>query len=181
MNKKKKYIIICIIAIILVSIVGTFAWLTAKTKKSSLVLVLGEFDSLQVTLSPYELNIIADPTQNYTALTNYVSVTAKNNKKDTSDRFGLFYQIESIDQELASSSMKYTITKSTNNSTFNHLVTGTFAGTTSNQDLTILEETIPANTTYYYRIYTYLADNGQNQSNMQGKRISAAISADIAA
>ena len=179
METKKKYLIIAVIAVIVISLVGTFAWLVVKTKKSSLVLVLGDYESLQVTLSPYELDITADPVLDYISMPKFVSITASNAKAEP-DNFNLFYQIEQIDSELASTSMKYTITRSTNNgSTFTEYASGNFSGATNDMTKNILEETLPAKTTYYYRVYTYLDGNAGNQSALQGKTLNTMISANL--
>ena len=174
---KKKRLVILIIVMLMVIIVGTFAWATFRTKKSSLVLVLGDTDSLQITLYPYELKIVAAPVQTYTSEMP-VTVTASNNK-NAGDTFSLYYDIKSIDNALRSTSMKYAVTKSVNNSTYTQVASGNFSSATNNSVMTILEETIPAHTTYDYKVYTYLESNGGNQSSMQGKILETSLSADI--
>ena len=175
---KKKYIIIGVIAVLIVSIVGTLAWYTFGTKKSSLVLVLGNSDELLITLSPYELNIVAAPVTNYTSMTDYVSVTATNSKT-ISTSFSFFYDIETIDSALASTAMKYAVTRSsTQGGTYTEVATGSFNGSTAGQHKVIYTENVPATTTYYYKIYTYLDGNSSN-SNMEGKVLKTTMGADL--
>ena len=175
---KKKYIIIGVIAVLVVSIVGTLAWYTFGTKKSSLVLVLGNSDELLITLSPYELNIVADPVTNYTSMTDYVSVTATNSKTVT-DGFRIYYDIEEIDSNLVSTAMKYAVTRSgTKNGTYTQVATGSFSGSTSGEHKVIYTESVPATTTYYYKFYTYLDGNSSN-SNMEGKVLKTTIGAEF--
>ena len=177
--KKKKYIIFGVIAVLVVSIVGTLAWYTFGTKKSSLVLVLGNSDELLITLSPYELNIVAAPVTNYTSMTDYVSVTATNSKS-VSSSYTLYYDIESIESGLNSTSMKYAVTRSTTkNGTYNEVAAGSFNGVTAGTHKEILEETIPAGGTYYYKIYTYLDGTQPNSSQLENKTMKVTIGADI--
>ncbi len=181
MVNKKKYLIIGIVSIVLISIVGTLAWYTFGTKKSSLVLVLGNSNELLVTLSPYELKINAAPVTNYTSMSDYVSVTATNSKCYETG-FSFYYDIESIDSGLASTSMKYAITRSTSQNGTYSLVTGgsgSFTGASAGSHKIVYYESIPANTTYYYKVYTYLDGNVSGSSSLQGKVLKTTFAADI--
>lgn len=175
---KKKYIVIAVIIMLAVSILGTLAWYTYGTKKSSLVLILGDTEELLITLSPYQLDIVADPVTTYTSMTDYVTVTAVNRKAE-STTFKLYYDIEEIDSVLASTSMKYAVTRSTSkNGTYTEVTNGSFSGATNGQHKEIYNENIPSNTTYYYKIYTYLDGNSSN-SSMEGKTLNTTIGADL--
>ena len=179
MVKKKKYLIFGIIAVVLVSVVGTLAWYTFGTRKSSLVLVLGNSDELLITLSPYELKISAAPVTSYTSMTDYVSVTATNSKT-VATGFNFFYDIETIDSALASTAMKYAVTRSTSQSgSYTEVATGSFNGSTNGQHKVIYTENVPATTTYYYRIYTYLDGNVSGSSSLQNKILKTTIAAEI--
>ena len=179
MANRKRYIFIGIIAMIAVSIIGTFAWYTFGTKKSSLVLVLGNSDDLLVTLSPFELDIVADPVTNYTSMSDYTSVVATNNKNVTAN-FKFYYDIAEIDSNLASSSMKYAITRSNSlNGTNTEIANGSFLNANSGDHRVIYEESIPTSGTYYYKIYTYLDGNQSNASSLEDKEMKISIGADI--
>lgn len=175
---KKKYIIIGVIFLVIIIIAGTFAWITYQTRKSSLVLVLGEFDETQITLSPYQLDLKASPQTDYTSMEKYVEVTAVNNKSTSAD-FSLFYNISNIDSALISSDMKYAITRSTNGTSYSEIKTGNFLSASVGVDTDILSVTLSPHSTLYYRIYFYINGLSGNQSSMANKNLNMTIGANL--
>ena len=175
-NKKRistKNIIIMIIAIILVLIAGTYAWLSYRSNNTSMILTIGELNDVQITLSPYKISSNFSPVEAYTDQTKYSSVTVKNSNSSPRT-VKLYYHINDIPTALRISSFKYTITKGTDDSNFTHLKTGNFSSATSNSDFEILEESVNSGTTYY-RVYIWLDKSGGNQSSAQGKTFDAEL------
>ena len=176
----KRTILIIIFIMIAIIITGTFAWLSYRTNDTAMVLTIGEINSVQVTLSPYQIN------KKIASVTTYTSgivtdVTAVNNSP--SDRnIKLYYQINQIDSALAISSFKYVITKSTNGgSNYTSYSTGSFAAASSNSTKVILEESLPGlGTTYMYKVYLYLDGSTGNNSSAAGKVFNGELRAEIA-
>ena len=174
----KKTILILIFMIIGVIIAGTFAWLSFRSKDTAMVLTVGQIDNVRITLSPYQIK------SNMGSVLDYSSGTVTNieaiNNSSSSKKFKLYYKINTIDSNLAISSFKYTITRSsTKNGTYSIYGTeGNFNGATSNSEKIILEETLSSNETYYYKVYIWL-DGNSNVSSAQGKTFNAELRADI--
>ena len=176
----KRTILIIIFIMIAIIITGTFAWLSYRTNDTAMVLTIGEINSVQVTLSPYQINKKIASVTTYTSgiVTN---VTAVNNS--SSDRnIKLYYQINQIDSALAISSFKYVITKSTNGgSSYTSYSTGNFTSASSNSTKVILEESLPGlGTTYMYKVYLYLDGSTGNNSSAAGKVFNGELRAEIA-
>ena len=150
MENKNKYLIITFILAALVIIAGTFAWLTYQSNKTALVLTVGDIRSLQLTLSPYQINGTLDPVTAYTSGVS-TSVTAVNNSTTETRKFNLFYEIEEIDATLNTGDLKYTIVRN-DNQTYN----GDFTGSSNNSVKSILTQDVPANTTYTYTVYLWV-------------------------
>ncbi len=173
-----KYIILVGLVVVSLIVAGTFAWLTYRSNKTKMVLTISDFKNVEITLSPYVINTKLSPVATYTG-EKYTSVKAQSTGT-VSKNFSLYYKINSIASELAISSFKYTITKSTNGTSYSHLKTGNFNGATSNSQLNILEETLPAGETYYYRVYIWLDSSGGNQTAASGKSFNGELMAEIA-
>ena len=61
----KKSIIITIFSILLVTIIGTAAWLTWRSNDTALVLTIGDLNTAQVILKPYKINTEILPVNSY--------------------------------------------------------------------------------------------------------------------
>ena len=174
----KKGIIALIISMVVVILAGTFAWLSYRTQDTAMVLTIGDIQSVQVTLTPYQINKSMGSVNAYSSgiVTNVEAV----NNASSSKKFKLYYQVDSIDSELAISSLKYTVTRSsTKNGTYSvYGTTGNFAGVTSGSEVTVLEETLTAGQTWYYKVYLWLDGSG-NVSSAQGKTFTGELRADI--
>ena len=177
-KKSKRNIIFIIISMLVVIAAGTFAWLSYRTNNTAMVLTIGEIQSIQVTLTPYQINGSMGSVNSYTSgiVTN---VKAANNAS-TSKKFKLYYKVDSIDSALAISAFKYTITRSTSeNGTYSKLGSdGSFAGVTSGSEVNVLEETLTAGQTYYYKVYLWLDGSG-DVSSAQGKTFTGELRAEI--
>ncbi len=179
----RKTILIVIFSLIAVIITGTFAWLNWRSQNTAMVLRVGNIRGLQVTLTPYQINGTLSPVSDYTDGL-VINVTA-NNQKSTADDFKLFYKINTIDTELIDTGFKYTITKCEANcdTVSNYQVlndaSGDFSSASANSNLTIYSETVPASTTYKYKVYLWIDSSSGNQSNMQNKTFAGELRASI--
>ena len=176
-NKNKK-IILTIFLMLIIIISGTVAWLTWKSKESSLVLTVGEVNGPSLSLYPYQLNGTLSPVLSYESV-DYVQVEATNNRsKEVKAK--LFYNIKSIDSALISSDVKYTVTSSdSKNGTYTEYATGDFSSALAGNVLEIAKISIPANSNKFYRVYVWLDGNGSNSSNMQNKTLSIELKAEF--
>jgi len=186
MDKNNKSIFIIIISITLVIISGTFAWLSWRSQNTAMVLTIGDIRGLSVSLKPYQINAKLSPVASYTSSTNVITVdVTADNKKTEEDDFKLFYKIDTIDDALKSEGFKYTIAKCTsnctnaNNYTVLNSASGNFANAANNSNFDIYQESIPANTTYKYKIYLWIDSSSGNQSNMQNKQFVGELRARI--
>ncbi|MBR7042316.1 MAG: hypothetical protein IKI04_02320 [Bacilli bacterium] len=163
----KSLIVIALIVVVMIGL-GTYAWITYRSKNTAMVLTIGDLNNVQITLKPYQLELELSPMLTYTSLDtsgDYVTVSVVNNST-TDKKFSLFYDIHEIDSGLQNSNFRYTI-KRTND---NNLTEGNFASASTSGEFYILEDaTIPANTTYNYRVYTWLYSNGNQQSGLSFK------------
>ena len=181
--KKNRNILFIVLSLALVVITGTFAWLSWRSQNTAMVLTIGDIRGLTVTLKPYQINATLSPVS---APTDGIAidVTAANAKSEA-DNFKLFYKITTIDNALKDTGFKYTIYKCTANCTNanNYSVInnagGNFVGANNNSSLTIYQESVPANTTYYYKVYLWIDSAGGNQSNMQNKSFVGELRATI--
>lgn len=177
---KNKSIFMLILAILVIITVGTFAFLTYRSNNTAMVLTIGDINDVEITLSPYQITGTFNPISTYTN-EKYTNVTVKNSNS-SSRNITLYYQINSIANELKIASFKYTITKSTDNgSSYSHLKTGNFASATTGSNMNITEESIPAGATYKYKVYIWLDSSGGNQASAQGKTLNAELRALIPA
>ena len=174
------------ISIAVVVITGTFAWLSWRSQNTAMVLTIGDIKGLSVSLKPYQIDAKLSPVSSYTSSTNVVKVdvTAANAKSEADD-FKLYYKIDEIDDELIDSGFKYTIAKCTsscsnqNNYTVLNNAGGDFSSASSNSNLEIYQEEIPANATYNYKVYLWIDSSSGNQSNMQNKTFEGELRAKI--
>ena len=180
-----KSIFILILSLALVVITGTFAWLSWRSQNTAMVLTIGDIKGLTVSLKPYQINASLSPKSTYTDGI-VIDVTAANAKNEA-DNFKLFYKIDTIDDALKDQGFKYTITKCTANCTnaSNYTVLndagGNFASASSGGNLQIYKETVPANTTYKYKVYLWIDSSAGNQSSMQNKQFVGELRASISA
>lgn len=176
-NKNKK-IILTIFLMLIIIISGTVAWLTWKSKESSLVLTVGEVNGPSISLYPYQLNGTLSPVLNYGSV-DYVQVEATNNRsKEVKAK--LFYNVKSIDNALISSDVKYTVTSSdSKNGTYTEYATGDFSSALAGETQNVANISIPANSNKFYRVYLWLDGNGSNSSNMQNKTLSLELKAEF--
>lgn len=173
----KKNILIVILGIILVSIVGTFAWFTWRSNETALVLTVGDISSAQVTLKPYKIEAELAPATTYEDQV-YTNVSAVNNGT-TTKKVSLYYHINNIDTALVSESFKYTITKSTDNGvTYTEYKTGNFSTASNNMDLYIMDESITSSESTKYKVYIWL-DGSNPNVGVSGKSFSGELRAKI--
>ena len=177
MKGTKRYLLI-ILSIIIISIVGTLAWLTWKSKETALVLTVGEIDGTRVTLKPYVIEDILIPELTYEGK-EVIEVNIKNNGNEDS-QVVLYYNISKIDNELITDSFKYTILRSTDNgNSYAEYKEGNFVNANISSDFIILKETIKEKTEYNYQIYTWLDGSNETSSSIQGKAFKAELNASI--
>jgi len=181
-----KGILAMVLAVVVVIITGTFAWLSWRSQNTAMVLTIGDIKGLMVSLKPYQIDATLSPVASYTSSSNVVTVeVTADNKKTVANDFELFYQIEVIDSALASQGFKYTIAKCTSNCTnaSNYTVLnnagGNFVGAASGRTVTVYEESIPANKTYKYKVYLWIDSAYGNQSSMQNKHFKGELRASV--
>ena len=178
MENKNKYLIITFIFIAVIIITGTFAWLSYRSKKTSLVFTVGDMNNMQVTLKPYQIDATIDPELDYTDV-EYTEVTAINNR-NVKMNYALFYDIEEIDSALQSTDFKYTIERSTNNgSTYTVYKTGNFSTANTTNDFIILDEDVPEETTYKYRVYIWVDGYTNPNTGIEGATFKGELRAEI--
>lgn len=176
-NKNKK-IILTIFLMLIIIISGTVAWLTWKSKESSLVLTVGEVNGPTISLYPYQFNGTLSPVLSYESV-DYVQVEATNNRSEKV-KAKLFYNIKSIDSVLISSDVKYTVTSSdSKNGTYTEYVTGDFSSASAGGTQDVANISIPANSNKFYRVYVWLDGNGSNSTAMQNKNLSIELRAEF--
>lgn len=176
-NKNKK-IILTIFLMLIIIISGTVAWLTWKSKESSLVLTVGEVNGPSISLYPYQLNGTLSPVLNYEGV-NYVQVEATNNRsKEVKAK--LFYNVKSIDNALISGDVKYTVTSSdSKNGTYTEYATGDLSSASAGGTQDVANISIPANSNKFYRVYLWIDGNSSNSANMQNKTLSLELIAEF--
>ena len=169
-------IILSICLTIIITAVGTYAWLSYQGSKVAMVLTISDMNKVTITLKPYQIDANISPMLTYTSLDDneeYITVKAENNES-VPRYFGLYYNIDSIDTELRNSNFKYTIVRTNDN----NVIEGNFSGASSGRRLYIFEEMIPENTTYYYKVYFWLYGD-EDQTNTQGKKIKGELRATL--
>ncbi|MBR7042033.1 MAG: BspA family leucine-rich repeat surface protein [Bacilli bacterium] len=178
MNKETsiKSLIIAMGIVLALTIAGTFAWLNYRSKSTAMVLTIGDINNIQITLKPYQLDLELSPVLTYTSLDpneEYITVSVVNNSS-TEQKFSLYYDIQEIDNSLVSNDFKYTVLRTNDN----NIVTGNFASVNIDEDFYILYNgSIPANTTYNYRVYTWL--DGTNNPNIENAMFKADVRASL--
>lgn len=179
-----KSIFFIIIAIALVIITGSFAWLSFRTPNMAMVLTIGEADGMSITLKPYQIESSLSPVSTYQDGI-VIDVTADNQDVEEND-FKIYYKIDTIDDALKSQDFKYTVTKCTancdnaNNYSVLNNAGGNFANAEDNSNFIMYREVVPDDTTWHYKLYLWIDSSGGNQSNMQNKSISGEVRATIA-
>ena len=159
-------------------LIGTYAWLTWKSKETALVLTIGNINNIQITLKPYVIDDELLPVLSYeSGVSTNVDVV---NNSSVKKKFKLYYKINDIAEELIDEAFKYTITRSVDSgNTYEVYKEGNFVGTASNSNLEILEETIVKNDNYKYKVYLWLDGDGNSQGNVQGKVFSGELRAEF--
>ncbi len=178
MDKRSKYILITIVAMLVIIITGTFAWLTYQSRKTALVLTIGDLNNGYITLSPYQIDAEIDPELDYTG-NEFVSITADNLNNPKPLKYSLFYEIEEIDNDLISSDFKYTVLKSDDGTTYTEYKTGNFSNASNNSTLLISNEILPSGETYYYKVYLWLDGSNNSNSGIEGAVFKGNLKADI--
>ena len=176
---KKNIISLILIVVVLAALaLGTYAWLNSRLDATRLVLTLGDKDGLTVSLSPYKIEATLSPVNSYT-LGEVIDVTADN--QATSGRnFKLYYEITEISSALQSSAFRYKITKSIDNgTTYTEDETGDFSSALVGTNFDIYEDDVPANSVIKYRVYIWIQELNENQSNLQNTTFIGNLMAEI--
>lgn len=178
----RKGLLIGIILTLLALAIGTYAWYSYQTKRSAMVLTVGEINKLRVTLTPYQFNGSITPSTTYTD-NSYTQITAVNNVT-SAGKINVYYQINSIDAALINSGFKFTVCKSTDGTSYPSAscTTGNFssASTVTGSTIPVLTNaSIAGNTTTYYRVYLWIDKSSGNQAAMQNKVFDGELRADI--
>ena len=178
LENKKKYILSLIIAILVIISLGTYAWLSYRTNDTAMVLTVGDINNVRITMSPYQIDTKISPNLTYTGQP-YTTVEVINNSSSPRN-IKLFYTINAIDSELATTNLKYTIEKkAVGESSYTHITPdGNFSGASKGSIITIIDESAPVGTTYY-KVYVWLYSASSAQNNVTGKRFNAELNANI--
>ncbi len=178
LENKKRYILGIIIAIIAIISLGTYAWLSYRTNDTAMVLTIGDINNVRITMNPYQIDAKMSPNLTYTGQP-YTTVEVINNSSSPRN-IKLFYTINAIDSELATSNLKYTIEKkAVGASSYTHITPdGNFSGASKGSIITIIDESAPVGTTYY-KVYVWLYSGSSAQNNVTGKRFNAELNANI--
>ena len=178
LENKKRYILGIIIAIIAIISLGTYAWLSYRTNDTAMVLTIGDINNVRITMSPYQIDTKISPNLTYTGQP-YTTVEVINNSSSPRN-IKLFYTINAIDSELATTNLKYTIEKqAVGASSYTHITPdGNFSGASKGSVITIIDESVPVGTTYY-KVYVWLYSASSAQNNVTGKRFNAELNANI--
>ena len=171
--KKYKSILAIILMCLMVTVLGTYAWLSWRSIETGLKLTIGNIEDIRLTISPYKIETQIIPVLTYEE-EEYVNVEIINNSESTKNA-ELFYEIDEIDEELISEDFMYTITRSVDNSSYEEYKSGNFSDVVIGEEFIILTESIPAGVEYEYRVYLWL--NGENieQGNFVGKTFSGEL------
>ena len=178
-NKINRNLLVSIIISLLVLIVGTYAWLTWRSKETDLKLTVGNIDDTMVTISPYKINASILPALSYEE-EEYANVEVVNNSNETK-AVEVYYEISNIDTELVNENFKYTITRSIDNgTTYTEYKSGNFSNAVVNEEFMLLNEVIPKNTTYKYEIYTWLNSEDIDENDYVGSSFVGELNVRIA-
>ncbi len=101
--------------------------------------------STLISISNYNPTNTMTSSSTYTGTNNVVSLDASNNNS-TVEEMNLYYQVDSIDSDIANSNLKFTIEKSTNGgSTYSSVATGDFGSLSNNNPDTISKNNLNYN------------------------------------
>ena len=178
LHNKKRYILGIIIAIIAIISLGTYAWLSYRTNDTAMVLTVGDINNVRITMNPYQIDAKMSPNLTYMEQP-YTTVEVVNNSSSAKN-IKLFYTINAIDSELATSNFKYTIEKkAVESSGYTHITPdGNFNEASKGSVITIVDEDVPVGTTMY-KVYVWLYGIDGNQDNIPGKNFNAELNATI--
>lgn len=170
-------IILLMLAITVVG--GTYAWLSYNSKKSALVLTVGDINDTRIILKPYEIKEVMTPVNTYTSGVYSEVETVNNGNSSTS--ISLYYKINELDQNLAKGGLKYTITSSTSkNGEYEEVKTGDFSQVdTDDTDALILETKVDPSSRTYYRVYLWLDSSVGNQTALQNTNLNMELNGTI--
>ena len=176
--KKKRYLIILIVTMIVIISLGTYAWLSYRTNDTAMVLTVGDINNVRITMNPYQIDAKISPNLTYTAQP-YTTVEVINNSSSPKN-IRLLYNINAIDSELATSNLKYTIEKkAVGSGSYTHITPdGNFNGASKGSSITIVDELAPVGTTMY-KVYVWLYSASSAQNNVPGKKFNAELNAMI--
>ncbi len=174
--KNNKNMFLMIGVFLLIAIAGTFAWLTWKSKETSLVLKVGDVDGLSVTLYPYQIKEeIASSLTSENEI--FTTIEAKNNSNKTQS-FKLFYKIKEIDDDLKGN-LKYSLVKENSGGTTVSVKTDNFLDVSSGEDLIITTLSVPNKTTDNYKLYLWLDGESENVTTETKSIINASLGVEI--
>ncbi len=180
MKDKVKFLIIGIAVMVVVMLAGTFAWLSYRSNKTAMVLTIGDINDAVVTLQPYQINANIVPRTTFSTSdtsNKVVNVEAVNNT-NVNKKVRLYYRINEIDEELISEDFQYVITRQTEtNGSYNSYKSGDFSEAESGTEYEILNEEVPEDKTYNYKVYLWL--NGAENENDQGSSFNGELRAEI--
>ena len=137
MNNRKITIgrfIITLLMLIITVIGGTYAWLSYTSKKSTLVLTIGDINDSKVIIKPYEISETMVPVNTNTSGV-YSQVKVINNN-DNKMLLSMFYVINQLDDVLINNGLKYTIVYSvTEDGDYTLVKTGDFTTIKDNKQV----------------------------------------------
>ena len=178
---------ITIIMLVVVILGGTFAWLTYTSRKSALVLTIGDVHKTQIKLTPYEIKGNLLPSNNESGGV-YSDVTVVNGR-DEDTTVTLFYKVG--EENTYSGDLKYKVVYSTVDGVFDPsdstkiVSSGDFtpSETTDNGNEIVFSKKMVANKSggnhyYYYRVYVWAPNDGDN-SKSQGQTANIELNAAI--
>ena len=175
---KKGYLVALVIVIIVIISLGTYAWLSYRTNDTAMVLTVGDINNVRITMNPYQIDTRISPNLTYTGQP-YTTIEVINNSSSSKD-INLFYTINAIDSELATSNLKCTVEKKAvgANSYTRMTPDGNFNGAGRGDVVSVLQESVPVGTTMY-QVYVWLYSSSSSQNNVLGKKFNAELNATI--
>lgn len=173
-NNINKRLIVLVLLLIFVIVSGTYAWYTYSSRKSALVLTIGDLPDAKVVLKPYQINGTIEPVNSYTdGEYTQIEVNTSSNIE-----MSLYYKINELSEELINNGLKYTIVQSdSKDGTYTSVKTGDFKSVLDNKlDVLIVE--LSSNT--YYRIYIWVDSSIGNQTDFQNTNINVELNGTLA-
>ncbi len=168
-NKTILYVGIAV-AIILVTSIGTYAWLTWSSGEDEKTNVTGNVPTI-LFKDGADINVSnMGPVLDYTKgeMTSYSIYT----QADTT--YSVTLNIASITSTLANSNFKYKLQSSTNNTDFTDVASGDFNGATTGTKTIAASKTLAAGETYF-RFIVYIDGTVSNPSNMMNNSLKATL------